>query len=506
MFISKQVNRMKRYMAVWFRHLAADRLALRYPGLRLQPFVLVAPERGRVMIRAVSREAGALGILPGTVLADARAVYPDLLFYDDDPSQDKLLASLAVWCYRFTPVAGVDGADGLVLDISGCTHLWGGEEGYFENIVTRLQAGGYHVRAAIADTMAAAWAVARYGTTHPVIAPGGQAAVVRDLPPEALRLEPLLIERLRKLGFTQTGMFMDMPPAVLRRRFGPQVLDRIGKVLGTLPELLVPVQPPEPYVERLPCLDPIRTAPGIELAIRKLLETICQRLQQEEKGLRKARLVCYRTDGGQQLVEIGTNSPVRNLEHLFRLFELKIDTIEPDLGIELFVLEAPVVEGLTTQQERLWDLDTCGKKDAVTKLLDRLESRIGAAAIHRYLPEEHHWPERSVRATNDVQEAAATPWPEHLVRPVSLLGAPVRIEVSAPIPDYPPMLFIHKGKIHKVVRADGPERIEREWWIEKGLQRDYYQVEDEEGGRYWLFRSGHYGEHKPEWFIHGYFA
>ncbi|MCW3464941.1 Y-family DNA polymerase [Chitinophaga nivalis] len=497
---------MKRYMAVWFRHLAADRLALRYPGLRQQPFVLVARERGRVVIRAVSREAGRLGILPGTVLADVRAVYPDLLFYEEDPSQEKLLASLAVWCDRFTPITGVDGPDGLILDISGCTHLWGGEETYFENIVTRLQSGGYHVRAAIADTMAAAWAVARYGSTHPVIAQGGQAAVMRYLPPEALRLEPAVVDRLRKLGLTQIGLFMDMPPAVLRRRFGLQVQECLGKVLGHLPELLVPVQPPVPYLERLPCFDPIRTAPGIELAIRQLLAMICQRLQQEEKGLRKARLVCYRTDGQQQQIAIGTNSPVRNQEHLFRLFELKIETIEPDLGIELFVLEAPVVEGLTTQQERLWDLDTCGKKEAVTKLLDRLENRLGAAAIHRYLPEEHHWPERSIRQTTDIQEAAAVAWPEYPMRPVSLLGAPVRIEVSVPIPDYPPILFIHKGNIHKVVKADGPERIEREWWIEKGLQRDYYQVEDEAGGRYWLFRSGHYGEHKPEWFIHGYFA
>ncbi|MDM8175869.1 hypothetical protein QT327_16190 [Olivibacter sp. 47] len=56
-------------------------------------------------------------------------------------------------------------------------------------------------------------------------------------------------------------------------------------------------------------------------------------------------------------------------------------------------------------------------------------------------------------------------------------------------------------------KADGPERIEREWWIETGPQRDYYRVEDEEGARYWLFRSGHYdGEGEPEWFIHGFFA
>ena len=68
------------------------------------------------------------------------------------------------------------------------------------------------------------------------------------------------------------------------------------------------------------------------------------------------------------------------------------------------------------------------------------------------------------------------------------------------------MLFRYQNKLHKVKKADGPERIEREWWIEEGQLRDYYAVEDEEGKRYWLFRSGHYSDKKYQWFIHGFFA
>jgi len=89
---------------------------------------------------------------------------------------------------------------------------------------------------------------------------------------------------------------------------------------------------------------------------------------------------------------------------------------------------------------------------------------------------------------------------------VQLLSKPEPIEVAAPIPDYPPMHFQYKGKLHKIRKADGPERIEREWWLDGGEHRDYYYVEDEDGQRYWLFRSGHYAVQQSQWFIHGFFA
>ena len=83
---------------------------------------------------------------------------------------------------------------------------------------------------------------------------------------------------------------------------------------------------------------------------------------------------------------------------------------------------------------------------------------------------------------------------------------PEPIEVTVAIPDYPPIHFHYQGKLHRVKKADGPERIEQEWWLQQGLYRDYYNVEDEAGARYWLFRSGHYSAGKPQWFLHGFFA
>jgi protein ImuB len=252
-------------------------------------------------------------------------------------------------------------------------------------------------------------------------------------------------------------------------------------------------------------MEPIRTATGIEIALKMLLETLCQRLNRECKGLRKCELKCFRVDGNIQKIEIGTNRPSRNTTHLFKLFEIKIPTLKPDLGFELFILEATLVEELQSTQDALWALSSANES-AIAELIDRMAVKIGADCIHRYLPEEHYWPERSVKATTSLTEKPATEWRTDLPRPLHILPKPEPIEVSVPIPDYPPLLFKYKGTLHTIKKADGPERIEQEWWIQAGLYRDYYCVEDENGGRYWLFRSGDFFSDDVRWFIHGFFA
>ena len=265
--------------------------------------------------------------------------------------------------------------------------------------------------------------------------------------------------------------------------------------------------PVEPYQERLPCLEPISTATGIEIALQQLIDTLCARLQKEQKGIRKAEFKGYRIDGKTVSISIGTHRASSNPKHLFKLFELKIELIEPDLGIELFMLEAKKVEEAPALQEQLWE-SVCGlENNSLAELIDRLAGKVGEGHIHRYLPDEHYWPERSIKPTASLEEQPTTSWRTDRPRPTLLLPKPEPIEVMAPIPDYPPMHFRYRNVLHKVIRADGPERIEQEWWLQDGQHRDYYYVEDEQGRRYWLFRLGHYdAEKKPSWFIHGFFA
>ncbi|HMI66587.1 MAG TPA: DNA polymerase Y family protein [Cyclobacteriaceae bacterium] len=496
-----------RFVSIWFRHLTTDWFTLRQPNLKELPFVLRASSHGRMIITASNAKAEQKGINRGMVLADARAIIPDLEVLDDKPDlADKLLRRLAEWCIRFTPIVSVDPPDGLLLDATGCSHLWEGDLKYVADIKKKLNTRGYDVRIAMADTVGVAWAVARFGKEPLIIADGMHIEALMCLPPEALRLEPDAIGRLHKLGLHHVRQFIKMPRSSLRRRFGLSFLQQVDKALGQEIELLEPVLPVALYQERLPCLEPIVTATGIEIALQRLLNTLCLRLQQEQKGLRTAVFKGYRVDGKVEQVDIVTSRPSHTINHLFKLFEHKLQTIEPALGIELFVLEAPTVEDHFPQQEKMWE-GTVGLEDVrVSELVDRIASRVGMNAIHRYIPNEHYWPERSFKPASSLQEKVTTAWPADKLRPLQLLPIPQPIEVTAPIPDYPPMLFRYKGQLHKIVKADGPERIEQEWWLQQGEHRDYYRVEDEEGHRYWLFRLGHYHDKIDHWFIHGFFA
>lgn len=496
----------KRFVAIWFRHLITDWFTLRQPRLRELPFVVSTPSHGRMVVTAANALAEQQGIHTGMVVADARAIIPPLQVLDDKPElADKLLQRIAEWCIRFSPIVSVDSPDGLILDATGCSHLWGGDSWYLIAIAQRFKAHGYDVRVGMADTIGCAWAVTRFGQQSLLVESKKQLEALLPLPPAALRLEIETVELLYKLGLRQVGQFIRMPRPALRRRFGPTFLERLDQALGNVEEIIEPVQPIEPYQERLPCLEPIVTATGIEIALKRLLETVCLRLQQEEKGLRSSIFKCYRVDGKIEKIEIGTNRPSCNVNHLFKLFENKLETIEPGQGIELFVLEAPKIEDHSPLQSTLWESGGGLEDTRLSELIDRLASKIGAHAIHRYLPDEHFWPERSIKLATSLDQQSTTAWKIDRPRPLQLLSKPELIEVTAPIPDYPPMNFRYKGKLHKIKKADGPERIEQEWWLQEGQHRDYYCVEDEEGQRYWLFRLGHYTK-TYQWFIHGFFA
>lgn len=489
----------KRFLSIWFRYLKTDWVSNRLPGFKQVPLILSSAVHGRMIVAAVNQHAAQYGIYNGMVVADARAICTGIQVTNDIPLlEKKLLQSFAVWCIRFTPVAAIDMPDGIMLDITGCAHLWGGEENYTSDIVSRLQQLGYTVQIGLGNTIGTAWAMARYGNI---------TSALSSLPSAALRLDPDTVESLEKLGLKRIGQFMHMPRHALRRRFGPQLLLRLDQALGKEEEIIHPVIPVAPYHERLPCLEPIATPVGLSIALEKLLHQICARLQKDGKGLRQARFACYRVDNNVRQVVIGTHRPSQNPKHIFRLFEEKIQTIEPGPGIELFTLDAPQTEDVSPLQEKLWESNYGLESIAIAELIDRIAGKIGAKNIRRFLPAEHYWPERSVRQAAALTEKATTAWSINKPRPLQLLAVPQSIEVSAPIPDYPPMLFRYKGQLHTIKKADGPERIEQEWWLQQGEHRDYYVVEDDTGNRYWLFRLGHYDPDKNnQWFLHGYFA
>lgn len=134
-----------------------------------------------------------------------------------------------------------------------------------------------------------------------------------------------------------------------------------------------------------------------------------------------------------------------------------------------------------------------------------MSARLGPRRVFRLSPVESDVPERSVRRINPLAPASGASWPDDLPRPARLLNPPEPVHALAEVPDAPPVFFVWRNVRHRRAKADGPERILGEWWLndaERGAQRDYYRIETVEGERFWLFRNS-LSEGGGRWFLHG---
>ena len=446
------------------------------------------------------------------------------------PAADRAaLDKLADWCGRYTPwvapgsASEPGGAAGLWLDVTGCAHLFGGEEALTLELVARLERFGLTARAGLADTPGAAWGIARYATeaAQPTrcIATGLQKQALAPLPVAALRLSPERTELLRRLGLSRIGDLLDLPPATLEPRTGPEVAKRLRQALGSLAEPVSPKTPVAPQLQRLSFGEPIGAPEDIARAIEVLLGRLCSGLERDQSGGRRFALTAYRVDGSLVRLGVGTARPLRDAAHLKRLFASKLEGLDPGFGIEALVLAAETPEPLTALQMTLEAgrasseaEPSASPRHDLGRLVDRLGGRFGFERVHRLIPRESHLPERCVAADpalphrtsdQDRSQRPARSWPAGLPRPARLLTRPERIEAIAAWPDSPPAQFRWRRLLHRVARAEGPERLSPEWWLQQDAaapQRDYFRVEDEDGRRYWLYRE------ETRWFLHGLFA
>lgn len=482
--------------------------------------------RGGQRVIAASTEARAGGILPGMPLADARATLPGLFTTEADTSGDsRALETLALWCGRWSPWSAADGLDphgraSILIDASGCAHLFGGETAMLEDLASRLRGFGFTARAAIAGTPGAAWAVARFGDRRSAIAivpEGGLLASLSPLPVRALRIDAAMAEDLERVGLRRISDLVGMARAPLAARFGQALTDRLDAVLGRTREPLSPLRAIAPLRVRAVFAEPIATPEDIAAATRRLLDEIASRLETEYRGARRLELVAYRADGTVAEIALGTGHPVRDPAHLETLFREKLKDLDAGFGIDVLALGVLVAEPLAPQQRDLAS-GRAASEDDVGRLVDRLGARLGPDRVLRLQARASHIPERASRSVsalsiNDLNRKDKKYIPKsQQPRPVRLLPSPEPIEVIAPVPDRPPLLFRWRRTAHEVARAEGPERIAPEWWIpgapppEQGV-RDYFRVEDKSGRRYWLYREGLYLPGVfPRWYLHGFFA
>jgi protein ImuB len=481
--------------------------------------------RGRVVVTAANHAASAVGVAPGMALADARAVSPGLAGMAADFEADAaLLDRIAAWCYRYTPWSAVEGQDGVWLDVTGCAHLFGGEAALLETLRARLGGFGLETRGALADTPGAAWAVSRYGGNQDggmILPPGGAQTALAGLPVAALRLGPATVAGLSRLGLKRIGDLYTMPRAPLTTRFGAEVTMRLDQALGRLAEPIAPRRPVPRHRVRLVFPEAIGLADDIAAGLHRLLQRLCERLDQAGQGCRRLELTLCRVDGSAQTVGIGTAGPARDAAHLALLFAERLGHLDPGFGVEAMILAAPVTEPLAPAQIETFAAGRASEVSsdvsaAIDPLLDRLGNRLGFDRLVVLRARESHLPDAALRvvpaadAIGDTTGGAA--WPVGRARPLRLLNRPERVETIAPVPDRaPPGAFLWRRVRRRLRAAEGPERIAPEWWRADpgwtGGVRDYWRVEDEAGDRFWLFREdgGQRGA-APRWFLHGVFA
>ena len=529
------------YLPAW----PTDRLAAlarKLGGQVPTPLALIASGPGGQRIVAVDGAASALGLSAGMLLADARALVPDLAILPADPQADQAgLLHLAGWCERYTPFVALDGAEGLLLDISGAAHLFGAGQTPFgapqtkadearllADLLDRIAARGILVRGAVGPTAACAQALARFGPARMIVGddPGEISGAILDLSVGALGLDPSILNAWRRLGLTRIADIAEVPRAALARRYGGLAVTRLDEALGLSTRPITPIHPAPRYHARMIFAEPIGDISSIEQALGRLARSLADLLTSDGRGARRVELSLFRVDGAVSRIVVGTARPSRDPAHLQRLFADRLDRAGSELdvgfGFDALSLAAAISEPLADHQTEIHQSHAGPQgRDNLGALMDRLGNRLGLSRIGRLVPRASHVPEMAVVFESLAQSGLPeTPvsydWRAEerarLPRPLRLLGAPEPVEVVAEVPDGPPVRFRWRRVDYRVAAAEGPERIAPEWWHGQPSDRplptrDYFRVEDGQGHRFWLYRDGIYSETgAPRWYLHGVFA
>jgi protein ImuB len=511
----------RRYLALWFPYLPGDRLRLSCASAPepATPLAFIEKVKGALRLAAVDQAARSLGLDPGMTLADARARVPELEAIERDEAADRAwLERLADGAIRYTPMVALDAPEGLLLDVTGCTHLLGGERGLAADVEKRMAALGVTVRLAFAGTPRAAHALARYQA----LPAKDEAAAIRRLPVAALELEPEATQGLLRAGLKSVGELARRPMTSIAARFGAGAVTALRELLGEAARPIEPRIPQAPVRAERRFAEPVaRTEYALQI-LSELASEAGRQMEERGQGGRRFEALFFRSDGLVRAVHVETSRPSRDPALVLRLMNERVeslaDPIDPGFGFDLIRLSVPVTEPLAVAQLRLEG--GAVKEAEVAGLIDRLSTRLGRNRVRRLVPQDTHIPEQMQLELPAVEAGKPLAnWPQPLageppLRPLHLFDPPQPIEVMAEVPDGPPHRFRWRRRFHEVRRFEGPERVASEWWKRKdgavdraGLTRDYYRVEDARGRRFWVFRHGLFEEKPdPKWYLHGLFA
>ncbi|MTI08450.1 Y-family DNA polymerase [Curvivirga aplysinae] len=500
------MSKRKRYISLYLPQWAID-CRNRQNTLPEQPYVQTTKSQNQIVIETANDFAYQQGIKKGMSMATARAISSTLIVEDHSPDflQNKL-EELADWAYQFTPFVACDGVDSLILDVTGCSHLFGGEQAMLKHLSFKLSQLRLHHQLAIADTSASAWGLARYATKGFFVQDAPLKTVIQSLPIAAMRLSDALIVDLQRMGLRQIKDLLILPRSHLSRRYGLEPVLRLDKMLGDVVEPITPRIYKTPYAMRMSFPDAIGLAEDIEAGLDRLIAKLCTRLEKKSLGAKKLHLICDRVNKTQQSIHVGLSEPNHNPRYFKRLFLEKLKAIEPGFGIDCMRLLAPAVEKVQHHQNNIL---MTGERQEIKKrehirqdfniLIDRLRNRLGYHAVGHIRARDTHLPDR-IQAWQTNLEAN---WPRYNKRPSLLHNVPILIHKGTA-----PNSLLYKGKVEKIIQWHGPERISPNWWQKNADwhqgDRDYYIVHAQSGHRYWIYHNVQQTE--QTWYLHGCFS
>ncbi|WMT89054.1 DNA polymerase Y family protein [Pelagibacterium sp. H642] len=511
--------RKKRYLALWLPLISTDRLhrQFRANGQKpADPLVVVARKGNVSTLVGADAPARAKGLVPGLKLADARARVARVDVVEHDEEADaKLVEAIADWCDRYSPFVAIEPPDGIVCDITGVAHLFGGEPGLIADMEGRLRMQGFSARIAIAGTSRAARALARFGGGG-IAPPDAEAQWTATLRIEALECESKVSLALHRAGLKRIADLAARPRQPLAARFGEAMTTALAQILGEVDLPITPRRPLPDFVAEQRFADPIGLRDDISLALETLSERLCAQLHRHGQGGRCFEAAFFRADGKVTRIELLSGQPLKDAKSLRRLFDMRLealtDPLDPGFGFDLIRLAALAGDDMPAAQSGL-DGRAMAEVE-VRDLTDRLSARFGAGSVTRFVPRNSHLPEQAVCEVAAISdERPAGVWrPGQSFgmpsRPLFLFHLPPNIEVIAEVPHGPPRRFRWRKAWFDILRAEGPERISPEWWHDADERdRDYFRIEDAKGRRFWVYRHGFYGAGSDpvRWYLHGIF-
>lgn len=498
------IERRRRSMAMWRDHASPRETQ------RNAPLLLVAMVASRQIVASACAASMRAGVRVGMVLADARALLrQEPVVAAAEPEKDAAgLESLARWAMRWSPIVSSDRPDGIVLDITGCEHLFGGERPLVESLTRGLRRLGLTARAASGSNVGAAWAVARFARTTPtLIEAGREREALAELPVRALRVSEQAIDGLAEVGVERIGQVLALPRSALPARYGQEILRRIDQALGAAFEPVGRVAEEVRIVASVDLPGGTTDHDTLGLAARDVLTDLATQLERRESGARRVVVAFKRLDEGEVSIDLRVSRPTREAPHLWKLLRPKLERLHLGFGIECITAEAAAVSLVPHEQATL-GRRACdrGEDDrAFAEMLDTIANRIGREQVRRAERIQSHRPERAARFVPYGTGQHEPVWSTEgaLIRPSRLVEPPVPIEVIALSPDGPVVrLSRGSGEPAAITACLGPERIGGEWWRVRESGRDYFRVQDDSGLWLWIFRETHTGS----WFIHGEWA